>query len=146
MDVKQIKEIAEIMQENGLTLLELTQGDTSLRMERQAVQNIIIPTSAPAAPAEVSVQPAVAEPEEPKKYYEVKSPMVGVFYTSSSPESEPFVRVGSHVKKGDTVCIIEAMKLLNEISAECDGEIVEICVPNGQAVEYGQVLFRMNRE
>ena len=73
----------------------------------------------------------------------MKSPIVGVFYASPSPDSEPYVQVGSHVKKGDTLCIIEAMKLLNEISAECDGEITEICAASGQVVEYAQVLFRI---
>lgn len=150
MDVKQIQEIAEVMRNNGLTLLELTQGDVSLRMERQPAQNIIIPTQGLGpAMAEAPLQPAEAPAPvsaDDKKYFEVKSPMVGVFYKASSPEAEPFVSVGAHVKKGDTLCIIEAMKLLNEISAECDGEIAEVCVADGQAVEYGQVLMKLIRE
>ena len=74
---------------------------------------------------------------------EVKSPMVGVFYQAPSPEADPYVRVGSKVKKGDVLCVIEAMKLLNEITADTDGEIVDVCVENGQLVEYGQVLFKI---
>lgn len=74
---------------------------------------------------------------------EIKSPMVGVFYTAASPEEAPFVSVGSRVKQGDVICIVEAMKLMNEIVAERDGEIVEICASNGEIVEYGQLLFRM---
>ncbi|MDF2685896.1 MAG: accB, partial [Clostridia bacterium] len=74
---------------------------------------------------------------------EVKSPMVGVFYTMSAPDKDPFVKIGSHVKKGDVLCIIEAMKLFNDIIAENDGEIVDICAVNGQVVEYSQVLFKI---
>ena len=74
---------------------------------------------------------------------EVKSPMAGVFYQAPSPEADPYVRVGSKVKKGDVLCVIEAMKLLNEITADTDGEIVDVCVENGQLVEYGQVLFKI---
>lgn len=148
MDVKQIQEIAEVMRGNGLTLLELTQGDVSLRMERQPAQNIIIPAQGlGSAVTEVPVpsedQPA---PVSGSNYYEVKSPMVGIFYKASSPEAEPFAAVGAHVKKGDTLCIIEAMKLMNEINAECDGEVAEICADDGQAVEYGQVLMKLIRE
>ena len=87
-----------------------------------------------------------AEPGEIKdydKYRNVKSPMVGIFYTAPSPEAEPFVKVGSKVKKGDTLCIIEAMKLMNDVVAEEDGEIVEVCAENGTLVEFGQVLFKI---
>jgi len=76
---------------------------------------------------------------------EVQSPMVGVFYAASAPDAAPYVTVGSKVKKGDTLCIIEAMKLLNEINAEVDGEIADICVENGQVVEFGQTLFKISR-
>lgn len=148
MDVKQIQEIAEVMRNNGLTLLELTQGDVSLRMERQPAQNIIIPTQGLGpAMAEAPLQPAEAPaPAADPNEYEVKSPMVGVFYQAPSPEAEPFAPVGTHVQKGDTLCVIEAMKLMNEISAECAGEITEICAKNGQTVEYGQVLMKLKRE
>ena len=77
------------------------------------------------------------------KYRDIKSPMVGIFYTAPSPEAEPFVKVGSKVKKGDTLCIIEAMKLMNDVVAEEDGEIVEICAENGALVEFGQILFKI---
>lgn len=147
MDVKQIQEIAEVMQGNGLTLLELTQGDVSLRMERQPAQNIIIPTHG-LGPAMAETAPAASEPAIPAdpNCIEVKSPMVGVFYRSPSPDAEPFAPVGTHVKKGDTLCVIEAMKLMNEISADCGGEVTEICVKDGQTVEYGQVLMKLIRE
>lgn len=147
MDVKQIQEIAGVMQENGLTLLELTQGDVSLRMERQPAQNIIIPAQG-LGPAVAEAQASAAAAPSPAgegALFEVKSPMVGVFYSAPSPEAEPFAAVGSRVGKGDTLCIIEAMKMLNEISAECDGEVAELCVTDGQTVEYGQVLMKLKR-
>ena len=104
--------------------------------------------SAPAAVQYVQSAPEEkpAEPEEIKdynKYRDVKSPMVGIFYAAPSPEAEPFVKVGSKVKKGDTLCIIEAMKLMNDVVAEEDGEIVEICAENGSLVEFGQTLFKI---
>jgi len=142
LDIQQIKEIAETMRENGLTLVELTEGGNMLHLERGSV-----PVEA-ALPVPAAAQPPVAAQAAPAPTkecggIEVKSPIVGVFYASPSPDSEPYVQVGSHVKKGDTLCIIEAMKLLNEISAECDGEITEICAASGQVVEYAQVLFRI---
>lgn len=142
MDIQQIKQIAETMRENGLTLVELTEGGNTLHLERGSV-----PAEA-ALPVQTAAQPPVAAQAAPAPTkecggIEVKSPIVGVFYASPSPDSEPYVQVGSRVKKGDTLCIIEAMKLLNEISAECDGEITEICAASGQVVEYAQVLFRI---
>ena len=86
---------------------------------------------------------AASEIKDFNKYRDVKSPMVGIFYTASSPDAEPFVKVGQKVKKGDTLCIIEAMKLMNDVVAEEDGEIVEICAENGSLVEFGQVLFKI---
>lgn len=144
MDTKQIKELAETMKENGLTLLELTQGDVIVRMERRAEPVLAV---APAAMPNIQPEPVAqtATPAE-SQWIEIKSPMVGVFYRGASPDAEPFVKVGSRVKKGDTLCILEAMKLLNEINAERDGEIAEVCVQDGQAVEYAQVLFKMVQE
>lgn len=141
MDIQQIKEIAEAMRENGLTLVDITQDGASLRLERKpaCAGALSVPT---AVPPQIAAEAAPA-PAKECGGVEVKSPIVGVFYASASPDSEPYVQVGSRVKKGDTLCIIEAMKLLNEISAECDGEITEICAASGQVVEYAQVLFRI---
>ena len=101
----------------------------------------------PPAPASAASAAPVATqdgtPVDFNNLKEVKSPMVGVFYQAPSPEADPYVRVGSKVKKGDVLCVIEAMKLLNEITADTDGEIVDVCVENGQLVEYGQVLFKI---
>lgn len=140
MEIQQIKEIAAAMKGNGLTAFEITEGNTILRMERQPAP-AAVQAAVPAAPAQSVAAETPAE--ETSNMLEIKSPMVGVFYTRPSPEAEPYVTVGSRVKKGDTLCIIEAMKLLNEITAERDGEIREICAQDGQMVEYAQVLFKM---
>ena len=145
MDVKAIESLARLMQETGLTALELSEGETVLKLERK--QEVV---AAPVAAAAVS-NPAAAlgvgvTAEAPKPVEEgtlVLSPTVGVFYSAPSPDSRAFVEVGDQVKKGDTLCIIEAMKLMNEIPAEVDGTIAEICVGNGQVVEYNQPLFRI---
>ena len=141
MDVKSIENLARLMKETGLTTLELSQEGISLKLERR-VEAGGAPAPAAASPfAAAPVEPA--ESSAPKKGSLVLSPTVGVFYAASSPESAPFVEVGSKVRKGDTLCIIEAMKLMNEIPSETDGTVVEICVGNGQVVEYNQPLFRI---
>ena len=144
MNIKQIRELAQIAAENGLSAIEIAEGENRVRIERAVSAPAAIPTvvSMPmAAPA-----PA-AEAEETNVDFnrtrEIKSPMVGVFYAAPSPDAKPFVEVGSKVKKGDVVCIVEAMKLMNEITAEFDGEVVDICVHNGDVVEYGQTLFKL---
>lgn len=152
MDVKEIKELAKLMQETGLTSIEMVKESMTLRLERPgfipdgaASIGIIggadgptaIYTAPDAAPA------AAKEPEAKKEGTEVLSPTVGVFYAAPSPDSKPFVEIGDTVKKGDVLCIIEAMKLMNEITAEVSGTIAEVCVGNGQVVEYNQPLFRI---
>ena len=128
MNIKQIRELAQIAAENGLSAIEIAEGENRVRIERAV--------SAPAAEAEETNV-------DFNRTREIKSPMVGVFYAAPSPDAKPFVEVGSKVKKGDIVCIVEAMKLMNEISAEFDGEVVDICVHNGDVVEYGQTLFKL---
>lgn len=140
MDVKSIENLAKLMKENGLTSLELSQEGISLKLERRSEPGPFPPTALAASP----FAPAPVEPEPaPKKGSLVLAPTVGVFYAAPSPESQPFVEVGTQVHKGDTLCIIEAMKLMNEIPSEVDGTVVEICVSNGQVVEYNQPLFRI---
>ena len=150
MKIEEIRELAQIMKENGLGVLELQEDGTSLRLETACatapVVQAVVPAAAPAAPAPAPTAPATAQDGTPVDFNnlkEVKSPMVGMFYQAPSPEADPYVRVGSKVKKGDVLCVIEAMKLLNEITADTDGEIVNVCVENGQLVEYGQVLFKI---
>ena len=138
MDVKSIESLARLMKENGLTALELSQEGISLKLERRLeAGDLPVPAASPFVSAPVEPEPA------PKKGSLVLSPTVGVFYAAASPDSAPFVEVGARVRKGDTLCIIEAMKLMNEIPAETDGTVVEICVGNGQVVEYNQPLFRI---
>ena len=146
MKIKEIRELAEILSQNGLSALEVVEGDTRIRMERSAA-----PASVP-RPVEAAA-PAPAKDAEPdgqdsgvdfSKLTEIRSPLVGVFYAAPSPEAAPYVKVGSTVRKGDVVCIVEAMKLMNEIVAEQDGTIVDICAHDGDVVEYGQTLFKMS--
>ena len=138
------------MQETGLTGLELVEGDVELRLERQqevvavAPAAPVMPVAAPAPAAGAEALGVSHEQAAPQKEGTlVLSPTVGVFYASPSPDARPFVEVGDQVKKGDTLCIIEAMKLMNEIPSEVDGTVAEICVGNGQVVEYNQPLFRI---
>ena len=149
MNIKQIRELAQIVSENGLSAIEIAEGENRVRIERAvaapaavpAVVSMPAPVAAPTAPAPA---PAAEETNvDFNRTREIKSPMVGVFYAAPSPDAKPFVEVGSKVKKGDIVCIVEAMKLMNEITAEFDGEVVDSCVHNGDVVEYGQTLFKL---
>ena len=135
MNEKNIRTYAELMRELGLTGLEITEGDKVVRLERMSS----------GAPAAVSVPQSAPTAQEALKELGscVNAPMVGVFYAAPSEKAEPFVQPGQRVQKGQTLCIIEAMKLMNEITAEEDGVIAEICVTNGQVVDYGTPLFRM---
>ena len=131
-----IRKYAQLMAEYGLTGLEFrTAGDT-VRMERNgAPLPISIPVPAPVPVAEASAADTTS----------VTSPMVGVFYRAPAENAEPYVKVGDHVKAGTVLCLIEAMKMMNEITAECDGVINEICVENGQVVDFGKALFKIGR-
>ncbi|HIS68128.1 MAG TPA: acetyl-CoA carboxylase biotin carboxyl carrier protein [Candidatus Gallacutalibacter stercoravium] len=153
MNTRMVKQLIALMENSSLTAMEIEEGDCKVRLERTArgecapavyAAPIVQPAVQPTAPvaAQTAAQPAEAEKkEEPVAGREQKSPMVGVFYAAPSPESEPYVKVGSRVKKGDVLCIIEAMKLMNEVTAEFDGEVAEICAQDGEVVEYGQTLF-----
>ena len=156
MDSKRLAEIADVMEDRGLTRVRVEEPDgTAVELERaSAAQPVAVPMpmpSAMAAPvAAPAAMPAAPEPTaqapsaapEPKGT-EVTAPMVGVFYAAPAPGDEPFVHVGSKVKAGETLCIIEAMKVLNEVTAEADDEVLEICVPDGDLVEFGSCLMRI---
>jgi acetyl-CoA carboxylase biotin carboxyl carrier protein len=145
MNIENIKALAEILQKTGLTSLEVCEGDTKIKLERApSAASEQIAFHSPVVP-QSPVPIAQTEPVtlDFNRIVEIKSPIVGVFYSASSPDAEPYISIGSRVKKGDVLCIIEAMKLMNEITAECDGEIVDICVRNGDIVEFGQVLFKI---
>ena len=146
MDLRKLKKLIDLVEESGIIELEVTEGEERVRIAKQpsavAQQSYVLPQAAPVAAAAVAA-PA-AENEEKSELPEgqvVKSPMVGTFYRSASPDSNPFVDVGSAVKTGETLCIVEAMKLLNEIESDCSGTVKAILVENGQPVEYGEPLF-----
>ena len=154
MDLRKLKKLIDLVEESGITELEVTEGEEKVRIAKNpnvvAQQTYMVPQAAPVAGAapvamrKKSVDLDDLEDEEEdddEKGHVVKSPMVGTFYRSASPGSDAFVEVGSTVKVGDTLCIVEAMKLLNEIEAECDGVVKQILVDNAEPVEYGQVLF-----
>ena len=149
MDLRKLKKLIDLVQESGIAELEITEGEEKVRINRIGVAGhpAVIATPqppVPAPPAALSSAPAAAsaaaEPAEAEGHV-VKSPMVGTFYRSSAPGSKPFVEVGQTVNAGETLCIIEAMKLLNEIEADQTGVIKKVMVENGQPVEYGQPLF-----
>jgi acetyl-CoA carboxylase biotin carboxyl carrier protein len=147
MDLRKLKKLIDLVQESGIAELEITEGEEKVRINRSgAVQSAVmaVPQAVPivAAPAAAALAaPAEATaPAEPEGHV-VKSPMVGTFYRSPSPGAKHFVEVGQTVAAGDTLCIIEAMKLLNEIEADVGGSVKAILVENGQPVEYGQSLF-----
>lgn len=153
LTIQEIREIAEIMKDNGLHELEISEDSLSIKMQRLPVEyhghaaSIGVIGGADGPTAVYQARREVPEEQAPavqqKEGQDVLSPTVGVFYAAPSPESEEYVKVGSKVKKGDVLCIIEAMKLMNEIPAEFDGTVAEVYVGNGQVVEYDQPLFRI---
>lgn len=148
MKMSDIRTLAELVEKHGLTALDYAEGEAHIRIERTPAPVAAAVPAAPAAPAAVPAPTAepVKDEDAGADFNAAKmvlSPMVGVFYASPSPSDPPFVTVGSKVKKGDVLCIIEAMKLMNEITAEEDGEIIDICAANGSVVEYGQILFKL---
>jgi acetyl-CoA carboxylase biotin carboxyl carrier protein len=148
MDLRKLKKLIDLVQESGIAELEVTEGEEKVRISRvgQTAQTVVPVAGGAAAPLPAAAQPAPAAPaaaaaEEKVEGHVVKSPMVGTFYRSPSPGAKTFVEVGDTVAPGDTLCIIEAMKLLNEIEADHGGTIKEVYVENGQPVEYGEPLF-----
>ncbi len=149
MDLRKLKKLIDLVEESGISELELTEGEEKVRISRALMPNQAMfnqaaahymatpPQATHAAPVPTATVPVVAEVEG----HIVKSPMVGTFYRSSSPDAKAFVDVGSKVAVGETICIIEAMKLLNEIECDFTGVIKKILVENGQPVEYGEPLF-----
>jgi acetyl-CoA carboxylase biotin carboxyl carrier protein len=154
MDLRKLKKLIDLVQDSGIAELEITEGEERVRIARggavqvapaqaAAAAGTAIPAAAaPAVPAPGAPAASPAAPEPPgAEGHVVKSPMVGTFYRAPSPDAKPFVDVGGAVKEGDTICVIEAMKLMNEIEADASGTIKAILVENGQPVEYGQALF-----
>lgn len=149
-DVRRIRRLVELMHENDLAEIDLQQGELRIQL-RRSVSNVLVPqqfaspmpVQTPTIPA-TSVPNVPAVPEDTKKYDYIKSPMVGTFYAASNPEAAPFVKPGDSVTPERTVCLIEAMKVFNEIPAEISGKIVEVLVKNGEAVEFGKPLFKID--
>ncbi|HET7669123.1 MAG TPA: acetyl-CoA carboxylase biotin carboxyl carrier protein [Burkholderiales bacterium] len=148
MDLRKLKKLIDLVQESGIAELEITEGEEKVKIVKggTVMATAVAPmmVAAPAAEAR-SAAPAAAAPaveaEAAQEGHVVKAPMVGTFYRSPSPDAKAFVEVGQAIKEGDTICIIEAMKLMNEIEADASGTVKAILVENGQPVEYGQPLF-----
>ena len=148
MDLRKLKKLIDLVQESGIAELEITEGEEKVRISRagNTVQTAVMTmpqatTMMAAAPAAAAAVAAAPETPAAPEGHVVKSPMVGTFYRSSAPGAKPFVEIGQSVNAGETLCIIEAMKLLNEIEADQGGVVKSVLVENGQPVEYGQPLF-----
>ena len=149
MDLRKLKKLIDLVQESGIAELEITEGEEKVKIVKggQVIATAMAPVmAAPMVEARPAAAPAAAAPagadaDAGQEGHVVKAPMVGTFYRSPSPDAKVFVEVGQAVKEGDTICIIEAMKLMNEIEADASGTVKAILVENGQPVEYGQPLF-----
>ncbi len=148
MDIRKLRKLIELVEASGIAELEITEGEESVRISRQAsvsAADVEPEPSATSAESEHKAPPEAApeQPEPPPPGHEVTAPMVGIFYAAPSPGAKPFVEIGSTVAPGDTLCIIEAMKMMNQIESDAAGRVVRILVENGSPVEYGQTLFVM---
>lgn len=148
-EAEYIEKLANILADTGLTEISLEDGEQAITLRKDVVVTTAAPQVVAAAPVQPAAQvsaptqaaPAESVEKKASKGTPITSPMVGTFYKSPSPDAEPFVSVGSTIKQGDVVCIVEAMKMMNEIEAEISGTVTEICVEDGQPVEFGQVLL-----
>jgi acetyl-CoA carboxylase biotin carboxyl carrier protein len=150
MDIRKVKKLIELLEESGISEIEISEGEESVRISRYPKPGTVTMTqapapAAPAAPAAAAPVPAAPAPEDvapaPMRGQQVTAPMVGTFYSGPAPGSKPFVEIGTEVKPGDTLCVIEAMKMMNQIESEFAGRVVSILVENGSPVEFGQPLF-----
>jgi acetyl-CoA carboxylase biotin carboxyl carrier protein len=150
MDIRKVKKLIELLEESGISEIEISEGEESVRISRYPKPGAIavVPNApaAPAAPAAPSAaapgaQPPAAPAASPVRGQQITAPMVGTFYSGPAPGAKPFVEIGTEVKPGDTLCVIEAMKMMNQIESEFAGRIVSILVENGSPVEFGQTLF-----
>ena len=157
MDIRKVKKLIELLEDSGVGEIEITEGEDSVRISRHspAVQTTVppvhVPMEAKVAQKETSTSSITStEPsavlDDNENNFEVTAPMVGTFYSASSPGSEPFVQIGDNVKTGDTLCIIEAMKMMNPIEADVSGTIKSIRIQNGEPVEFGQVIIVIDQQ
>jgi acetyl-CoA carboxylase biotin carboxyl carrier protein len=146
-DIRRIKRLVELMQENDLTELDIQQPDMRIQLKRNASAispPMVVPTPVPVPAVPVqSVSAPAPVPADDKNIYIIKSPMVGTFYTAPNPDVAPFVKVGDTISSDTTICLIEAMKVYNEIQAECSGKIAAVLAKNGETVEFGKPLFQL---
>jgi acetyl-CoA carboxylase biotin carboxyl carrier protein len=149
-DVRKVRRLVELMQQFDLSQMDLRQGTQRIQLRRgtqppaEAVAQPVAPQAAAAAAVDKPAVPAAAAASEESQLVLIRSPMVGTFYAASDPEAPPYVKVGDHIGTETTVCIVEAMKVFNEIPAEVSGKVVAVLVKNGAPVEYGQPLFRID--
>jgi acetyl-CoA carboxylase biotin carboxyl carrier protein len=147
MDIRKVKKLIELLEESGISEIEISEGEESVRISRYPKPGTVTTTVAPAAPAAAPPPAAAAPaapveaPPPPARGQQVTAPMVGTFYSGPAPGSKPFVEIGTEVKPGDTLCVIEAMKMMNQIESEFAGRVVSVLVENGSPVEFGQPLF-----
>ncbi len=151
MDIRKVKKLIELLDESGIAEIEITEGEESVRISRYAQGAHAVPVAPAAAPVAIAAAPAaapraaaveaVAAIEVEEDGFEVTAPMVGTYYAASSPGAAPYVQVGDRVGEGDTLCIIEAMKMMNQIESDVSGVIKSIRIQNGEPVEFGQTLF-----
>jgi acetyl-CoA carboxylase biotin carboxyl carrier protein len=145
MDIRKVKKLIELLEESGIAEIEITEGEESVRISRYPVTGPAAMQAAPVAAAPAPVPAAAPAPaplaEAPSTGHRITAPMVGTYYGAPAPGAKAFVEIGSKVEVGDTLCIIEAMKMMNQIEAETSGTVVSILVDNGEPVEYGQPLF-----
>jgi len=153
MDIRKVKKLIEMLEESNLEEIEIQEGEESVRLVKNKPNNLLsnqpIYTESIQTIEDRPTERSKEESEEPAEDEDsgdlINSPMVGTFYSSASPGSKPFVSVGDHVNEGDVVCIVEAMKMMNEIKSEFSGEVLSINVENSQPVEYGQTLFEISK-
>ncbi|MDR1963603.1 MAG: acetyl-CoA carboxylase biotin carboxyl carrier protein [Planctomycetaceae bacterium] len=157
-DIRRIKRLVELMQENGLTELDIQQSDMRIQLKRNVpvitvpavtVPSMTVPTAQATAVSATSTTASpnsVSDSQDEKNVQIIKSPMVGTFYVSPKPDAPAFVKIGDSVNADTTVCLIEAMKVYNEIQAECSGKVVAVLAQNGETVEFGKPLFRVTKE
>jgi acetyl-CoA carboxylase biotin carboxyl carrier protein len=150
MDIRKVKKLIELLEESGISEIEISEGEESVRISRYPqpgtpgapiISTISAPMPAMPAPVAAAAGTSEAAPPMPARGHQVTAPMVGTFYSGPAPGAKPFVEIGTEVKPGDTLCVIEAMKMMNQIESEVAGRVVSVLVENGSPVEFGQALF-----
>jgi len=145
MDIRKVKKLIELLEESGLSEIEITEGEDKVRISRQSTSSVNEVQVIPTQPINTIDNEVVAENHRNNNFHKIQAPMIGTFYQSSEPEAKAFVKVGDPVSKGDILCIIEAMKMMNQIECDVDGTIERILVQNGDPVEYDEVLFLISQ-